>query len=127
MDEIEEIKRRKMEEMMKRKLGPGHPIDLTDENFERVVLETPRLVVDFWAEWCMPCKVMGPIVEELAQMFKGAVLFGKINIDENPMTARKYGITAIPTLLFFRDGKLVDTTVGVLPRETLIAKVKALS
>ncbi|MFN4133553.1 MAG: thioredoxin family protein, partial [Candidatus Hadarchaeales archaeon] len=101
MDEIEEIKKKKMEEMMKKKLGPGYPVDLTDENFESFVLNNPRLVVDFWAEWCMPCKVMGPIVEELAQKFKGHVLFGKLNVDENPMIARKYQITAIPTLLFF--------------------------
>jgi thioredoxin 1 len=89
-------------------------LTLTDENFEEQVLnaETPVLV-DLWAPWCAPCRMIGPAVEELATEYNGKAFVGKLNVDENPVIARKYGVTSIPTLLFFKGGEVVDQMIGV--------------
>ena len=93
---------------------------ITDENFETDVLKASKpIVVDFWAEWCGPCKVLGPIIDDVAPDFDGKVKFTKINIDENPTTAPKYGIRGIPTIMIFKSGELTATSVGVLTKSEL--------
>lgn len=102
-------------------------VTLTDDNFEAEVLksDTP-VVVDFWAPWCGPCRVLGPVIEELADDFKGQVKVGKLNVDDSPKTAQQYSIRSIPTVLFINDGKVVDSVVGSLPKPALAEKFTAL-
>lgn len=99
----------------------GKVNELTSESFDDFVKED-KVVVDFWAPWCGPCKMMGPIFEEVSEELKDKVKFGKVNVDENPEMAQKFGVMSIPTLMFFRDGQPVDKIVGVLPKEELIKK-----
>ena len=95
-------------------------IEITDANFRNEVLESEvPVVVDFWAPWCGPCRMLGPIIEELADEFKGKVKVGKLNTDENPEAASALNIAAIPTVLFFKKGKPVDRSVGVNPKDKL--------
>ncbi|MGA1974126.1 MAG: thioredoxin [Conexivisphaerales archaeon] len=101
----------------------GKPVVLSDGDFKSAVQSHPALVVDLWAEWCYPCKMVGPLVEELASEYKGKVHFGKLNVDENPATAEAFDVMAIPTLLVFRDGKLAGRIVGALPKPSLKAKI----
>ena len=106
--------------------NPGY-VTLTDENFPKEVLESEKpVLVDFWAAWCGPCRVLAPVIEELASELNGAAKVGKLNVDENPATARKLGIRSIPTVLFFDKGRMVDSTIGVVPRQELRSKLKAL-
>ncbi len=99
----------------------GKEVVLTDDNFEEEVIkaETPVLV-DFWAEWCGPCRMIGPVIEEIAEEFAGKIKVGKLNVDQNQGTAAKYRISSIPTLLFFKGGKLVEQMVGVQPKSKLV-------
>ena len=101
-------------------------IELTDANFDADAIKagTP-VVVDFWAPWCGPCKMLTPILEELAGEYKGKVTFGKLNVDENPGVASKYGIVSIPTILFIKGGSVVDQQVGLLAKGPLKAKIDA--
>ena len=93
---------------------------VTDESFRRDVLEAPGpVLVDFWAEWCGPCKVVGPILDELAKEYEGKLTVAKLNIDDNPVTPNEYAVRGIPTMLLFRDGKLLDAKVGAMPKSTL--------
>jgi thioredoxin 1 len=101
-------------------------LEFTDQNFEQLVEKSEKpAVVDFWAEWCGPCRMVGPLVEELAAEYDGKAVIGKINIDHSPMVAQKYGIRSIPTILFFKQGKVVDKQVGAVPKSTLSDKLKA--
>lgn len=100
-------------------------IELTDQNFKSLVLESDKpVLVDFWAEWCGPCRLIGPMVEELAAAYEGKAVVGKLNVDENPETAVQYGIRSIPTLLYFNKGKVVDKQVGVASKFVLETKLK---
>lgn len=102
--------------------------NVTDANFEEVVLESDKpVLVDFWAEWCGPCRMVGPIVDELAKEYDGKVEVTKVNVDENPEVTSKYGIRNIPTILFFKDGEVVDKTVGALPKGKLAEKLESLA
>jgi thioredoxin 1 len=98
----------------------AHPVAVTDSEFQELVLksETPVLV-DFWADWCMPCKMIAPIVEELAEEYDGQVVFAKVDVDSSPLTAAEYGIRSIPTLLVFKGGSPVDQVVGAVPKAVL--------
>jgi len=103
---------------------PDHPIHITDVDFDQVIRDTPYVVVDFWAEWCAPCRAIEPIIEELARKYDGKVTFAKINSDENPRKVQEYLIMGIPTILFFKGGKLVDQVVGAMPRVPFEERVK---
>jgi thioredoxin 1 len=101
-------------------------LEITDDNFEDVVLKSDKpVLVDFWAEWCGPCRMVGPVVEELAKEYAGKAVVGKVNVDNNSGISANYGIRNIPTLLYFKNGILVDKQVGVVPKATLAAKLEA--
>ena len=103
-------------------------VTLDADNFEREVLGSERpVLVDFWAEWCPPCKAIGPVIEEIATEFEGVARVGKVDVDENKSLAQQYAIGSIPTLLFFRDGVVVDRVQGVVPKSELTGKLTALS
>jgi len=101
-------------------------VTLTDQNFEEEVIKSNSLpvLVDFWASWCGPCRMLGPIIEELAKDFEGKIKIGKLNVDENSEIAGKYEILGIPSLKIFKDGKIVDEITGVQPKEVLAEKIK---
>ena len=100
-------------------------LELTDSNFEQLALQSDKpVMVDFWAEWCGPCRMVGPVVEELAKEYDGKAVVGKVNVDNNPQTAMKYGIRSIPTILFFKNGQLVDRSVGAVPKAQLASKLQ---
>jgi len=122
--EIEEIRQRKMQELMKQagtsKAGvngwPDAPVPVSDSNFDEFVKKYPKVVIDCWAPWCGPCRMLSPTIDAMAKDMKGVVVFGKLNTDENFSTAGKYRIMSIPTLLIFKDGRLVDKMIGAAPR-----------
>ena len=132
-EELRRIREKKMEEMQHR-IGQAHQppppvqkkagvIVLDERSFERALRENPRLVIDLWAEWCGPCKMLSPTVESLAGEFTGTITFAKVNTDQNPGIAMRFGISAIPTLLLFSGGRLIDTVVGAYPRDPLRARL----
>ena len=103
---------------------PDKPLTITDRNFHQAVAKYPNLVVDCWAEWCGPCRMVGPIVEKLAAKHSGSVVFGKLDVDHNQRVAGEYGVASIPTLLMFKDGKLAGTQVGALPEAALESAIR---
>lgn len=103
----------------------GKAIILTDANFDEVINSDKPVLVDFWAEWCGPCKMIGPAVEELANDYEGKAVVAKLNVDENQQTTVKYGVRSIPTLLVFRKGQVVDKQVGAVPKSVLAQKLEA--
>jgi thioredoxin 1 len=100
-------------------------IEITDANFNEVLNTDKPVLVDFWAEWCGPCKMIGPVVKELAAEYDGKAVIGKVNVDENPSTAAQFGIRSIPTLLVFKGGEIVDKQIGAVPKAVLAGKLDA--
>ncbi len=103
----------------------GKAIELTDSNFDEIINSGKPVLVDFWAEWCGPCKMIGPVVEELAGDYDGKAVVAKLNVDENPQTTAKFGVRSIPTLLVFKGGQVVDKQVGAVPKSVLNQKLAA--
>jgi thioredoxin 1 len=102
-------------------------LEVNDANFEEVVVKSDKpVLVDFWAEWCGPCRMVAPIVEELSKEYDGKALVVKCDVDNNPGIAAKYGIRNIPTILFFKDGQIADKQVGAVPKSNFVAKLDAL-
>ena len=102
-------------------------LEFTDANFEELVLQSEKpVIVDFWAEWCGPCRMVGPIVNQLGEEFNGQAVVGKLNVDQNPGITRKFGIRNIPTILFFKGGEQVDKQVGAVPKQVLEGKLQKL-
>lgn len=97
----------------------------TDSNFQNEVITSDKLtVVDFWAEWCGPCRAIGPVIDELSKEYDGKVNIGKVNVDENPQISMNYGITSIPAILFIKDGQVVDKLVGAQPKSNFVKKIE---
>jgi len=127
--ELEKIRQKKMEELMRKIPGeektgwPNEPVPITDETFQEILQRYPLVVIDCWAPWCAPCLMIAPIIEEMAKDYTGKIVFGKLNTDEAQGIAMKYGIMSIPTLLIFKNGKLVDQSIGAMPRQMLEPKI----
>ncbi len=131
-DDLDEIKKRKMEQLKKQYIDRGNnmeenslntPIHITDADMDENIKKYQTVVIDCWAPWCGPCRMVGPVIEDLAKEMQGKIVFGKLNVDENRATSAKYGIMSIPTLLVFKNGELVDRIVGAMPKEMLKAKL----
>ncbi len=131
--EIQRIKERKLVEMMQRARtqletaakNDGKPILLSDASFSSEISKYPLMIVDFWAAWCGPCRMVAPIIEQLAKEYAGRVAFGKLNVDENPLTSGEFEVQSIPTLLIFRNGEAVDGIVGAVPKYQIESRIKA--
>jgi thioredoxin 1 len=132
-EELEEIKKKKLHSLKERYLFggkemkenmPNTPINLTDADIEDVIKKYGTIVVDCWAPWCGPCRMVGPVIDELAHEMSGEIVFGKLNVDENPKTSMKHQIMSIPTLLIFKNGNLVDRLVGAYPKNELRNKLE---
>jgi len=101
-------------------------LEFTDANFQTEVLSSDKLsVIDFWAEWCGPCRAIGPVIEELSKDYAGKVNIGKVNVDQNPQLSINYGITSIPAILFVKGGQVVDKQVGAVPKSVLDKKIQS--
>ena len=101
------------------------PIEITDSNYAEILASEQPVLVDFWAEWCGPCRMVGPVVEELAKEFEGKAVVGKVDVDSNPEISMKFGIRNIPALLFFKGGEIVDKQIGAVPKSVLAQKLNA--
>ena len=128
--ELARIKQEKLKEMIsggarhaEGVLSSGKPVEISDSTFEETIRKASLVVVDCWAAWCGPCRMVAPVIEELAKDFAGKILFGKLNVDTNKEVAMQYGIMSIPTLLVFKNQKLVDRIVGAMPRQVLEPKI----
>jgi thioredoxin len=129
-DELEAIKQKKMAELQKLAAAKTmmsaltEPIVLTDSNFRSEIAKYPLILVDFWAPWCGPCRMVSPIIEKLAKEYSGRVVFGKVNVDENQMISASFGIQSIPTMMIFKNGRAVDVVIGAMPKAQIEMKLK---
>ena len=128
LERIREEKLKRMRESMSEEQGssswPSGPVEVTDSSFDDFVNKYDVSVIDCWAPWCGPCKMIAPIVEELAQEYKGQIAFGKLNTDENQAISLRYHVMSIPTLLVFKDGELANQIVGAMPKVMLETEIK---
>ena len=129
-EELKGIREKKLRELMKKaceteekKSAQNKPIELTDTKFRDMIQNHPLVVVDCWAPWCAPCHMVAPILEELARGYAGRISFGKLDVDENQSVALQHQIMSIPTLLVFKNGKLVDRIIGAMPKKILEPKI----
>ncbi len=128
MSELEDLRKKKLEQLKTQYMNggknmeeswPDTPLKITDADFDESIKKYETVVVDCWAPWCGPCRMITPIIEELAKEMKGKIVFAKLNVDENPAISQKHQIMSIPTLLVFKNGQVVDKLVGVMPKEEL--------
>ena len=135
-EEIEKIERKKLGELMRRKYAaevkpqpisnlPVGIVALSDITFAQTTEKYPLTVVDFWAPWCAPCRIVSPVIEQLARDYAGRVAFGKLNVDENPVTASTYQVQGIPTIMLFSRGRAVDAIVGAVPKSVIESIIRA--
>jgi thioredoxin 1 len=133
-DELEEIRKRKMEQLKKQymiggkdmnKNMPDTPLKINDADFDDFVKKYETIVIDCWAPWCGPCRMVSPIIDELAKEMQGKIVFGKLNVDENQKTSIKHQIMSIPTMLIFKNGNLIDKLVGAIPKDQLKQKLES--
>ncbi len=129
--ELEDIRRKKMEDMRAMAEGrsmegtlPDTPVTVEDSTFDQLVARYNLMVVDCWAPWCGPCLMVAPIVDELARNYAGKVVFGKLNVDENPQTAGRFSIMSIPTLLIIKNGGEVDRIIGAVPKQVIESSIR---
>ena len=127
-NELDQIRLRKIQAMLDQAKNSGQaknqPMTVTDDNFHNTVQTHDLLVVDFWAPWCGPCRIVGPIIEALSAEYAGKVAFGKMNVDENQMMPSRFGIMSIPTVIIFNHGKEVERSVGAYPKAHIEAMIK---
>jgi len=133
MNELEKIRTNKLEQLQKQYMNggknmeenmPNAPLHVTDADIDEHIKKYQTIVIDCWAPWCGPCRMVGPVIEDLAKEMQGKIVFGKLNVDENPQTSAKHQIMSIPTMLVFKNGELVDRLVGALPKDALKAKLE---
>jgi thioredoxin 1 len=127
-NELEQIKQRKIQAMLnqaeQQKQLNTNPLTITDDNFEKTLKTNPLIVVDFWAPWCGPCRMVGPIIEQLSAEYAGKVAFGKMNVDENQLVPSRFSVMSIPTIIAFSHGKAVERIVGAYPKAQIEAVFK---
>lgn len=133
MEELEKIRQQKLNQLKEKYMNgektmqnsmPNTSIPITDADIKEHIKKYKTIVIDCWAPWCGPCRMVGPIIEDLAKEMQGSIVFGKLNVDENPKTSMEYNVMSIPTLLVFKDGALIDRLVGAQPKEMLMQKMK---
>lgn len=133
MNDLEEIRKKKLEQLKKQYMNggknmsenwPDKPLHITDADMDEHIKKYDTIVIDCWAPWCGPCRMVEPIIEELAVEMQGKIAFGRLNVDENPATSAKHQIMSIPSLLVFKNGGLVDVIVGAMPKEILKSKLE---
>jgi len=133
-DELNEIMEKKMKDLTKKSNGNNFPdnnntamgaapLTLNDSNFDGTIKKSQLIVVDFWAPWCGPCRAVSPVIEQLATELAGKALFGKLNVDENPVVSSTFGIQSIPTIAIFKNGKMVDGFVGAASKSQILSKI----
>lgn len=127
LDELEKIRQKKLKELSgqkeRKEKNFNAPVKGSDDNFDEMINSNPLVLVDFWAEWCGPCKMIAPVIDALAKDYAGKILVLKINVDECPQTASRFGIMSIPTVSIFKDGKIADNIVGAVPKTVLESKL----
>lgn len=129
MDELEAIRKKKMEQIIRKKeleSYPDKPITVADADFNQFISKYPLVVVDCWAEWCGPCRMLAPIIDELAAEYRGKIVFGKLNTDHNRATAMQYKISSIPAMLVFKNGNFVGQIIGAVPKEQIVQQLQPL-
>lgn len=129
MDELEIIRKKKMEEIIRKKeleSYPDKPINVSDADFNQFISKYPLVVVDCWAEWCGPCRMLAPTIDELASEYRGKIVFGKLNTDQNRATSMQYNISSIPAMLVFKDGTFAGQIIGAVPKDHIIQQLQPL-
>ena len=129
MDELEAIRKKKMEQIIKKKeleVYPDKPVIVTDADFNTFISKYPLVVVDCWAEWCGPCRMLAPTIDELAGEYKGKIVFGKLDTDNNRTTSMQYKISSIPAMLVFKNGNFVGQIIGAVPKEQIVQQLQPL-
>jgi thioredoxin 1 len=129
MDELEAIRKKKMEQIIRKKeleSYPDKPITVADADFNQFISKYPLVVVDCWAEWCAPCRMLAPTIDELAVEYRGKIVFGKLNTDNNRVTAMQYRISSIPAMLVFKNGNFAGQIIGAVPKEQIVQQLQPL-